>query len=145
MGPRLPYRGHNLTWAKSLGKIEAVKNRLKGVRSMKRSIRRSIRVGLLVISVLTVPGALRAQSSTQQVDGFSVLGSIVLSILHIPLKLVTCVGTQAGAAVAYTTTYGVAGNYDGGTNGKEIGEVARRSCTGDWIITPGQVAKDYQQ
>ena len=112
---------------------------------MTRRIFRGLCAGLLVISVLAVPGALRAQSSAQQVDGFSVLGSIVLSILHIPLKLVTCVGTQAGAAVAYTTTYGVAGNYDGGTNGKEIGEVARRSCTGDWIITPGQVAKDYQQ
>ena len=145
MAPRLPYRGHNLTWAKSLGKIEAVKNRLKGVRSMKRSILRSIRVGLLVISVLAVPGAPQAQqSATQQTDGFSVLGSILLSVLHIPLKFVTCVGTQTGAAVAYTATFGVAGNYDGGTNGKQIGEVARRSCTGDWIITPEQVSKDYQ-
>ena len=112
---------------------------------MKRSILRSTCAGLMLISVLAVPGALRAQqSATQHVDGFSVLGSIVLSVLHVPLKLVTCIGTQAGAAVAYTTTYGVAGNYDGGTNGKEIGEVARRSCTGDWIITPQQVSKDYQ-
>ena len=112
---------------------------------MKRSILRSMCAGLLVISALAVPGALRAQqSTTQQTDGFSVLGSIVLSVLHVPLKLVTCVGTQATAAVAYTTTYGVPGNYDGGTNGKPIGEVARRSCTGDWIITPRQVATDYQ-
>jgi predicted secreted Zn-dependent protease len=118
---------------------------MKGVQSMKRSILRSMYTGLLVISILIVPGALRAQqSATQQVDGFSVLGSIVLSVLHVPLKLVTCVGTQATAAVAYTTTYGVPGNYDGGTNGKQIGEVARRSCTGDWIITPEQVSKDYQ-
>ena len=112
---------------------------------MKRSVLRSIRVGLLVITVFGVPGALRAQQSvTQQTDGFSILGSILLSVLHIPLKFVTCVGTQTGAAVAYTATFGVAGNYDGGTNGKQIGEVARRSCTGDWIITPEQVSKDYQ-
>jgi len=112
---------------------------------MKKSILRGMCAGFLVMSVLAVPAALRAQqSATQQTDGFSVLGSIVLSVLHLPLKLVTCVGTQAGAAVAYTTTYGVPGNYDGGTNGKQIGEVARRSCTGDWIITPEQVAKDYQ-
>ena len=118
---------------------------MKGVQSMKRSILRSTCAGLIVMSVLVVPGALRAQQSgTQQVDGFSVLGSILLSVLHVPLKFVTCVGTQATAAVAYTTTYGVPGNYDGGTNGKQIGEVARRSCTGDWIISPRQVAIDYQ-
>jgi len=144
-GSRLPYRGHSLTWGKKSEQINFLKNWMKGVQSMKRSVLRSIRVGLLVISVFGVPGALRAQqSAAQQTDGFSVLGSIVLSVLHLPLKLVTCVGTQAGAAVAYTTTYGVPGNYDGGTNGKQIGEVARRSCTGDWIITPEQVAKDYQ-
>ena len=112
---------------------------------MKRSILRSVRAGLLVLIFLIVPGGLRAQqSATHQVDGFSVLGSILLSVLHVPLKLVTCVGTQTGAVVAYAATFGVAGNYDGGTNGKQIGEVARRSCTGDWIITPKQVNKDYQ-
>jgi hypothetical protein len=112
---------------------------------MKRNIVRGACAGFLLISVLAVPGPLQAQqSTTHQVDGFSVLGSVLLSVLHVPLKLVTCIGTQTGAAVAYTTTFGVAGNYDGGTNGKEIGEVARRSCTGDWIITPEQVSKDYQ-
>ena len=112
---------------------------------MKHSIIRNISVGLLVMGVVTAPSRLRAQgSTTQPVDGISVIGSIFLSVLHLPLKLATCVGTQTGAAVAYTTTFGVAGNYDGGTNGKQIGEVARRSCTGDWIITPEQVKKDYQ-
>jgi hypothetical protein len=112
---------------------------------MKRRIVRNVCVGLLVIGVLAVPCASRAQqATTQQTDGFSVLGSVLLSILHIPFKFVTCVGTQTGAAVAYTATFGVAGNYDGGTNGKQIGEVARRSCTGDWIITPEHVSKDYQ-
>ena len=118
---------------------------MKGVESMKRMILRNTCAGLLVISVLAVPGVVRAQqTATQQANGFSVLGSILLSVLHVPLKFVTCVGTQTGAAVAYTATFGVAGNYDGGTNGKEIGEVARRSCTGEWIITPEQVSKDYQ-
>ena len=112
---------------------------------MKGNILRGTCAGLLFISFLGLPGALPAQqSTTQQVDGWSVLGSVVFSVLHVPLKLVTCVGTQAGSAVAYTTTFGVAGNYDSGTNGKEIGEVARRSCTGDWIITPEQVSNDYQ-
>lgn len=39
--------------------------------------------------------------------------------------LATCVGTQATAAVAYTPTFGVPGNYDEGTNGKDLGETAR--------------------
>ena len=112
---------------------------------MKRSIMRSIYAGLMVLTFLAVPAMLRAQqSATHQVDSFSVLGSILLSALHVPLKLATCVGTQTGAAVAYAATFGVAGNYDGGTNGKQIGEIARRSCTGDWIITPEHVSKDYQ-
>jgi hypothetical protein len=111
---------------------------------MKRSIIRSVCAGLLVLICL-IPGVLRAQqSATHQVDGFSILGSILLSVLHVPLKLVTCVGTQTGAAVAYAATFGVVGNYDGGTNGKQIGEVARRSCTGDWIISPEQVNQDYR-
>ena len=112
---------------------------------MKRNMIRRICGGLLVIGVMIVPVHLRAQQArTDQVDGLSVVGSVLLSVLHLPLKLVTCVGTQAGAAVAYTATYGVPGNHDGGTNGKQIGEVARRSCTGDWIITPEQVKSDYQ-
>jgi hypothetical protein len=117
---------------------------MKGVPSMKRSIMRSIYAGLLILTVLAFPAVLRAQQSATQVDGFSILGSVLLSALHLPLKLVTCVGTQTGAAVAYAATFGVPGNYDGGTNGKQIGEVARRSCTGDWIITPEHVSKDYQ-
>jgi hypothetical protein len=131
---------------KNLVKIDAfLRIRMKGVQRMKGGIRRSMWAGLLVISISVVPGVLRAQqSATQQADGFSVLGSVLLSVLHVPFKFVTCVGTQTGAAVAYTATYGVTGNYDGGTNGKQIGEVARRSCTGDWIITPEQVSKDYQ-
>ena len=98
----------------------------------------------LGLAILALPAAGRAQQATTQADdGAFVLGSIIFSILHFPVKLATCVGTQATAAVAYTATYGVAGNYDGGTNGKEIGEIARRSCTGAWLVTPSQVKNDY--
>ena len=106
---------------------------------------RNILASLLVSAVVVAPSVLNAQQpDSQPVDGISVIGSVILSVLHVPLKLVTCVGTQTGAAVAYTTTFGVPGNYDGGTNGKHIGEVANRSCTGDWIITPQHVHYDYQ-
>lgn len=107
------------------------------------------RQSLLLLIAVTVSAALtftpvaaKAQDSQQPHGGF-VLGSVLLSILHVPFKLVTCVGTQVTAGVAYAGTYGVPGHYDGGTNGRDIGETARRSCTGDWIITPRQVKDDY--
>ncbi len=107
-----------------------------------RHLMRLFIVAVLLLS--TVPSLARAQQApTRDDDGAFYLGSFVLSILHLPLKLATCLGTQAGAAVAYTATYDVPGNYDGNTNGKDIGEVARRSCTGSWFITPEQVKKDY--
>src|SRR6476646_6453567 len=84
-----------------------------------------------------------APASTQDPGFFSVLGSVLLSTLYLPTKLVTCVGTQAVTAVGYVGTFGVAGNYDGKTHGPEMGEVARRSCTGPWVVTPSQVANDY--
>jgi len=48
-----------------------------------------------------------------------------------------------GTAVAYIFTYGVPGNFDGGTNGKQIGEVARSACAVPWIISTDQVRQDY--
>ena len=110
---------------------------------MKRRLASGLFAVMLAVAVLIMPGLARAQQA-QEDNGIFILGSVLFSILHVPFKLATCVGTQATAAVAYTATFGVAGNYDGGTNGKQIGEVARRSCTGDWIITPEQVSKDYQ-
>lgn len=111
---------------------------------MKKRIVYLLSAATLTLSLLTLPTVVRAQQAPAQDDGgVFVLGSILYSIIHLPLKLVTCVGTQAGAAVAYTATYGVPGHYDGGTNGKDIGEVARRSCTGAWIITPSQVKSDF--
>jgi len=91
----------------------------------------------------TLSAARPAAAQSGLEEGLAVTGSVLLSILHLPIKLTTCVGTQALAAVAYTATYGVAGNYEGGTNGREIGEVARRSCGGSWIIPPEQVKRDY--
>ena len=105
---------------------------------------RSSRVSaiLLAAALFAAPAAARAQSS-QEDNGIFVLGSVLLSILHVPLKLATCAGTQVSSAVFYTATYGVRGHYDGDTNGRDIGETARRSCTGDWIIMPDQVKQDY--
>lgn len=112
---------------------------------MKSRIVRIVGGGLLALAIMVVPINSGAQeATTAHVDGFSVLGSVFLSVLHLPLKLATCVGTQAGAAIAYTATFGVPGSHDGDTNGRQIGEVARRSCSGDWFITPEQVSKDYR-
>ena len=98
----------------------------------------------LAFTILTVPGISSAQQAAAREENSPfVLGSILLSIIHIPVKLVTCVGAQVTGAAAYAGTYGVLGHYDGGTNGRDIGETARRSCTGDWIIPASQVRKDY--
>ena len=98
----------------------------------------------LAFTILTVPGISSAQQAVAREENSPfVLGSILLSIIHIPVKLVTCVGAQVTGAAAYAGTYGVLGHYDGGTNGRDIGETARRSCTGDWIIPASQVRKDY--
>jgi hypothetical protein len=110
---------------------------------MKQRLAFRVAAVILAAAILTVPATARAQQSGQEDNGIFVLGSILLSILHVPLKLATCAGTQAASAVSYTATYGVRGHYDGGTNGRDIGETARRSCTGDWFITPEQVKKDY--
>jgi hypothetical protein len=155
---------------------------MKGVQSMKRSIRHALlgacnqvtiveqekgqliehrffsflTATVLVLSLLLAANASPAEELAQQEDPASysatqskrpgfvhILGSIVFTTLHFPAKLVTCVGTQTIAAAAYTGTFGVEGNYGGGTNGREIGEVARRSCTGAWIVSPSQVVRDY--
>jgi hypothetical protein len=117
---------------------------MKGTSKMKQRIIALLSAVLLVLSIIALSTTGRAQeTTTEQPSGGYVLGSILLSVLYVPVKLVTCVGTNTGAAVAYIATYGVEGNYDGGTNGRDIGETARRSCTGDWIITPQQLKNDY--
>ena len=116
---------------------------------MKRRITHLMSIASLTLTILAFPpNSMAQQASTVQSTGqpgiLSVFGSAFLSVLHVPLKLTTCVGTQAIAAVAYTATFGVPGNFDGGTNGKQIGEIASRSCTGDWFVTPEQVSRDYR-
>jgi hypothetical protein len=85
--------------------------------------------GLLISANPSV--AQEAGDPVQRRPGFfSILGSILLTPLQLVSKTVTCVGTQVTAAVPYVATFGVEGAYDGGTNGRDIGETARRSCTG---------------
>ena len=111
---------------------------------MKNRIVRGITAAAFALFIFSTPAISQAQQATGQDDnGVFVLGSVILSILHVPYKLVTCAGTQASSAVFYTATFGVPGHYDGGTNGRDIGETARLSCTGAWIITPQQVKDDY--
>jgi hypothetical protein len=111
---------------------------------MKHSLTQAVAVSILATSIALLPSLARAQEADNREDGgMFVLGSILLSILHVPVKLATCVGAQATAAVAYAATYDVRGNYDGATNGRDIGETARRSCTGSWFISPSQLKNDY--
>ena len=124
---------------------------------MKRKVS-LILINILVLGVLVLPPVGGAEELLEQSGSmpsvprssnpgfFDVLGSVVFSIVNVPFKLATCVGTQAVAGTAYVATFGVPGsNEPGGNLGKEIGEVARRSCTGSWIITPEQVARDYNE
>jgi hypothetical protein len=110
---------------------------------MKARFTSSLSAFSLAITLLSPP-SVAAQQSGSLNDGLYVAGSVLLSLLYLPVKLTTCVGTQAVTAVAYTATYGVPGSYDGGTNGKDIGEVARKACAGSWLISPNQVKRDYQ-
>ena len=110
---------------------------------MKKRIVATCTVALLTLSLLALPEPGRAQETAEGAGAVSVVGSVLLSILHLPQKLVTCVVTQSSAALFYTATFGVPGGYEDGTNGRDIGETARRSCTGAWVITPSQVKADY--
>jgi hypothetical protein len=103
-------------------------------------------VALLALSILTLPVSGAAQQQQPSGGGSGVvfvLGSVLYSIVHVPLKLATCVGTQAIASATYPATFDVPGGYEGGTNGRDIGETARLSCTGKWWITPSQVKSDF--
>lgn len=107
------------------------------------------RLGMVFIAVILAlaltPVTVRAQQDgSQEDDAVYQAGSIFLSLLLFPIKLTTCVGTQAVSALAYAATYGVPGHYEGGTNGKEIGEVAAGACKGAWVVPVDQVKKDYE-
>jgi hypothetical protein len=117
---------------------------------MKRQLFSFIGATLLAFSLLAPANHSLAEEATQDTvtqprrpNFFHVLGSILFTPPLLVVKTVTCVGTQFTAAVPYITTFGVEGHYDGGTNGRDIGETARRSCTGSWIVRPSQVVRDY--
>jgi hypothetical protein len=117
---------------------------------MKQSLFLVIGATLLAFSLLAPASRSLAEEAAQEVvsqprrPGFiHILGSIVFTPLHLVNKTITCGVTQVAAAVPYITTFGVEGHYDGGTNGRDIGETARRSCTGSWIVRPSQIVRDY--
>ena len=110
---------------------------------MKKRIVAACATTLLTLSLLALPVTGRAQQSSDGGDGAFYIGSVILSILHVPTKLVTCVGGQFSSALFYNATFDVPGGYEGGTNGRDIGETARLSCTGKWLVTPSQVKADY--
>jgi hypothetical protein len=114
---------------------------------MKHKTNSLLAATLVGFGLLGAPSLSMAGESMQQETrrpGFAhILGGILLTPPVFVSKLTTCVGTQVTAGVAYAATFGVEGNYDGGTNGREIGEVARRSCTGPWWVRPSQVLRDY--
>jgi hypothetical protein len=111
---------------------------------MKNRIGVALLASILALTLVILPATGRAEEAASDGAGpVFVLGSILLSVVHLPAKLVTCAWTQTSSAFFYTATYGVPGGYEGGTNGRDIGETARRSCTGDWIIKPSQVKADY--
>jgi len=41
-------------------------------------------------------------------------------------------------------TNGVPGNFEGGTNQKEIAQIARAACVVPWVVPFEQVKEDYQ-
>jgi hypothetical protein len=86
-----------------------------------------------------------AQSQEPPPDGAFFIGSAFLTLFLFPLRVGTCVGTQILAASWYAATYDVAGNFEGGTNGREIGEVARGGCRFPWVVTPAAVKRDYSE
>ena len=94
---------------------------------------------LLAVAMLSIPSTSRAEDNP-----VNIFGSILLTVLNIPFRLVTCVGTQSLTIPAYVLTNGVEGNYEGGTNGRQIKEVGYGACAGHWIITPEQLQKDSQ-
>ena len=114
---------------------------------MKKKTLSKIAAATLALSIIATPCIGSAQQAAQEEssgggNGPFIFPSILLSILKFPTTLVTCVATQVTAAAVYTATYRVEGSYDGGTNGRDIGETARRSCTA-WFVTPSQMRQDY--
>lgn len=100
-------------------------------------------IGLIL--ALLVPSLVQAQDATpEEEDAVYYVGSVFLSLLYFPIKLVTCVGVQTVTIPTYLFTNGVPGNFEGGTNQKEIAEIARAACVVPWVVPFDQVKEDYQ-
>lgn len=107
--------------------------------------RRTLCAALLVCAVLFVsPGAVAAQDDPGNPQFGDYVGSVFLSLFHVPYKAVICVSGQVLGGAAYIMTAGVPGNYSGETNGGDIGTIAAASCASPWVITPEEISKDYQ-
>ena len=107
---------------------------------MHKKVARITCAALLAVTMLSIPSTSRAEDNP-----INIFGSIVLTVLNIPFRLVTCVGTQTLLTIpAYVLTNGVEGNYEGGTNGRQIKEVGYGACAGHWIITPEQLQRDSE-
>ena len=111
---------------------------------MKKKTLSKIAATALALAIVTAPGIGSAQQAAQEESG------------PIRARQHPFVNTSFSSEIGYLRrhtsyrssglcrdTYGVEGAYDGGTNGRDIGETARRSCTGDWVIPASQVRKDY--
>ena len=106
---------------------------------MHNKVARITCAALLAVAMLSIPSISRAEDNP-----VNIFGSILLTVLNIPVKVVTCLGAQSLTIPAYVLTNGVEGNYEGGTNGRQIKEVGYGSCAGHWIITPEQLQKDSE-
>lgn len=98
----------------------------------------------LFLSLLLPPSLSVAQQSGSEEEEKAIyyVGSAVLSLIHFPMKLTSCVGTSTIAGVAYVTVYQVPGGFGEGITGKQIGEVAREACTGSWIVASDRAKTD---
>jgi outer membrane protein OmpA-like peptidoglycan-associated protein len=89
-----------------------------------------------LLGILSAPSLAAARQAASEDDAIIYYaGSAILSLIHIPMKLTTCVGTAVIAGVAYTTVYQVPGGFE---------EVAREACAGSWLVTSSRVKEDYQ-
>ena len=110
----------------------------------KRIVSTICSLGLFFSLLLSPSLAVAEQSGSEEEDAIYYVGSAVLSLIHFPMKLTSCVGTSAVVGVAYVTVYQVPGGFEGDITGEELGEVASEACTGSWIVASSRVRDDDQ-
>jgi len=113
----------------------------EGYGKMKRMI--TLSAALSVYGMFLVsPGAAQAPPPQSPHIGHYI-GSALLSVFYVPYKGAVCLSGQVLGGAAYVMTAGVPGNYSGESNGAGIGTVAAASCAGSWVITPGELNRNY--